>query len=530
MIVAIIPAKRRSNRLPDKNLLRINGVSLVAHAIHYAKKFNSVDDIVVSTDSEDVAEIARQNNALVHFRGDALTGEAPLMEVYQDVLNEWGSESVSFVVGIQPDHPTRRSDLDALLKYVQDNKIDDLCTVDRKGRRNGALRIMSTRALTAKPPLYASAVRDDCVNVHRAFDLLMSAHEMSPYAKEISVGNKMIGDGHPAFLIAEAACNHMCDMRMAKEMIDLAAEAGVDAIKFQTYKAERLTRKEATTYWQGKEIPQIEYYRQLDRFGALEYEELFAYSLEKDVIPFSTPFDVESADMLNDLGMSLFKIASCDLPDSRLLRRVAGFGKPVILSTGGSTVEEIERAVSTIFDAGNHQLIVMACMLSYPTTNEDANLLRVPALLEKYPGLIVGLSDHTEPDAHMAIPALGVALGAKVIEKHYTLDRELTGSGHFFSMNPEDLKKMVENVRLAETVLGSGALEVAERENPARNSARRSIVAERDIQSGETIESSMLGMKRPADGLPGWMIDDLLGKEAKVDIKADQALAMNMVK
>ena len=529
MIVAVIPAKRHSNRLADKNLLEIDGLSLVAHAVRYVKKFRSVDKIVVSTDAEEIAEIGRRSGAMIHFRGDVLSGEAPLVEVYRDVARELGRTNVSFLVGVQPDHPNKKSDLDALLRYVKDNQIDDLCTVDRNGKRNGALRIMSMRALTTTPPLYPSAVQDDCINIHCAFDLAMAAHEMSPYSKEIAVGDKMIGEGHPAFVIAEAACNHMCDLGLAKEMIDLAAEVGVDAIKFQTYKAEHLTRKGATTYWQGKQIPQIEYYRKLDRFGAPEYEELFAYGLEKGIIPFSTPFDLDSAEMLNDLDAPLFKIASCDLPDSRLLRCVAGFGKPVILSSGGSTVEEIERATATIFATGNHQLILMACMLRYPASNEDANLLRVSSLKEKYPGIIVGLSDHTEPDAHMIIPSLGVALGAKVIEKHYTLDRELSDSGHFFSMNPKDLKKMVQNVRLAESVLGDGALGVAEGEHAACDSARRSIVAERDIGNGETIESSMLGMKRPADGLPGWMMDELIGRRAKTDIQADQSLSIDMV-
>ena len=529
MIVAVIPAKRHSNRLADKNLLEIDGFSLVVHAIHYARKFRSVDKIVVSTDSEEVAEIARSNGAMIHFRGDVLSGETPLVEVYRDVARELGRVNVSFLVGVQPDHPNRKSDLDTLIRYVKDNRIDDLCTVDRHGKRNGALRIMSMRGLMADPPLYSSAVQDDCVNIHSSFDLAMAAHEMSPYSKEIAVGDRMIGEGHPAFVIAEAACNHMCDLGLAKEMIDLAADAGADAIKFQTYKAERLTRKGAMTYWRGKQIPQIEYYRALDRFGAPEYEALFAYGFEKGIITFSTPFDVESAELLNDLDAPLFKIASCDLPDSRLLRCVAGFGKPVILSSGGSMVEEIERAITTIFATGNHQLILMACMLSYPAPNKDANLLRIRSLKERYPGLIVGLSDHTEPDENMVIPSLGVALGAKVIEKHYTLDRELSDSGHFFSMNPKDLKKMVQNVRLAESVLGDGALGVAEGEHAARDSARRSIVAERDIGSGETIESSMLGMKRPADGLPGWMMDELIGRRAQTDIQADQSLFIDMV-
>ena len=529
MIVAVIPAKRHSNRLVDKNLLDIDGLSLVAHAIRYASKFKRVDTIVVSTDSEEVAEIARRNGAMVHFRVPELSGEAPLIEVYRDVTRELGLENISFLVGVQPDHPNRKSDLDALIRYVEARRIDDLCTVDRRGKRNGALRVMSMKALTADPPLYPCVVQDDCVNIHTAFDFAMAAHEASPYSKEITVGGKKIGVGHPAFLIAEAACNHMCDLGLAKKMIDLAADARVDAIKFQTYKAERLTRKGAMTYWRGKRIPQIEYYRKLDRFGAPEYEALIKHGREKGIIAFSTPFDVESAEMLNDLGAPVFKIASCDLPDSRLLRCVAGFGKPVILSTGGSTVEEIERAIATIFATGNHQLILMACTLSYPTANEDANLLRIHALKERYPGIIVGLSDHTEPDAHMVIPALGVALGAKVIEKHYTLDRNLSGSGHFFSMHPEDLRKMVQNVRLAECVLGDGALGVAEAENSARASARRSIVAERNIERGETIGSLMLGMKRPAEGLPGWMMDALIGKRAKTNIRADQAISMDMV-
>lgn len=529
MIFVVIPAKRHSSRLADKNLLEIDGLSLVAHAIRYAGRFKSVDKIVVSTDSEEVAEIARRNGAMVHFRGPELGGEVPLIEVYGDVAEKLGLENISFLVGIQPDHPNRKSDLDTLLKYVKDNRIDDLCTVDRHGKRNGALRVMSMKAFTADPPLRTSIVQDDCINIHTAFDFVMAAHEMSPHSKEIAVDGKMIGAGHPVFLIAEAACNHMCDLEAAKEMIDLAADAGADAIKFQTYKAERLTRKGAMTYWRGKRIPQIEYYRKLDRFGAPEYEALIKHGREKGIITFSTPFDVESAEMLNDLGAPIFKIASCDLLDSRLLRCVAGFGKPVILSTGGSTVEEIERAVATIFTTGNHQLILMACTLSYPAANEDANLLRIRALKEQYPGIIVGLSDHTEPDAHMVIPSLGVALGAKVLEKHYTLDRRLSGSGHFFSMNPEDLKKMVENVRLAEGVLGDGALGVGQAEIAARNSARRSIVAERNIERGETIESSMLGMKRPAEGLPGWMMDALIGQRAKTNIQADQAVSMDMV-
>ena len=164
----------------------------------YAGRFKSVDKIVVSTDSEKVAEIARRNGAMVHFRDLELSGEAPLIEVYRDVARELGRKDISFLVGVQPDHPNRKSDLDALLRYVKDNRIDDLCTINRRGERNGALRIMSVKALAADPPLHSSVVQDDCINIHTAFDFAMAAHEeMSPYSKKIAVGGKIIGAGHP---------------------------------------------------------------------------------------------------------------------------------------------------------------------------------------------------------------------------------------------------------------------------------------------------------------------------------------------
>lgn len=529
MIVAVIPAKLGSNRLPKKNLMEVGGVPLVVHAVKYAQAAKRVDRVVVSTDSDEIATLAARHGAATVWRGPELAGEAPLMDVYRHALDSTGWEGVDYVVGVQPDHPGRTSDLDEMIAYAEANRIDDFFTVDRNGKRNGALRILSRNALKASPLIYPSAYCDDCVNIHTSQDLAMAEHETSPFRHEIAVGGKKIGEGHPTFVIAEAACNHMCDMSLARRMIDLAAEAGADAIKFQTYKAEHLARKEATTYWRGQQISQIEYYRKLDRFGREEYRELFAYAREKGLIGFSTPFDLDSAAMLNEVGVSLFKIASCDLPDSRLLRRVAGYGKPMILSAGGSTPEEIDRAVATILEAGNHQLVLMSCMLSYPTPNENANLLRIPELRKRYPSLIIGLSDHTEPDRHMVIPGLGVSLGARVIEKHYTLDRSMKDSGHFFSVNPEDLKKMIENIRLTETVLGTGALGVTEQEMAARNNARRSIVAVRLIRRGETIESSMLGMKRPADGLPGWMMDQIVGKRAKREIEADQALAIDWV-
>lgn len=345
----------------------------------------------------------------------------------------------------------------------------------------------------------------------------------------ININGRKISNDAPTFVIAEAACNHMCDITIAKQMIDKAAEAGADSIKFQTYKAEKLVTKDAMAFWGEEQISQIEYYRRLDRFGKIEYDELFNYAENKGIIAFSSPFDIESADMLNELGMPLIKIASCEIPNINFIRHVAKFGKPILLSTGASTEEEVDRAIKTITNQGNNDIVLLACTLSYPTKNSDANFLRIRSLKEKYSDRVIGISDHTEPDENMIIPSIGVALGARVVEKHYTLDRTMTGSGHFFAVDPEDLKKMVKSIRLTESVLGDGKIGVAESEKKAWLSARRSIVAEVGIKKGDVITIDLLGFKRPADGLSASMVDQVVGKRAKVDINPDQRIFMDML-
>ena len=345
----------------------------------------------------------------------------------------------------------------------------------------------------------------------------------------VRVNDIVVSDENPVFVIAEAANNHMCSIARAKEMVDKAVESGVNAIKFQTYKAEKLARKGATLYWNGKETSQLEYYSRLDKFEEEDYRELFLYANKRGIIPFSTPFDVSSAIMLNDIGVDMFKVASCDITDHRLLKCIANFNKPVIISTGASTPDEIDSAIDIFYKEGNFNIILLACMLSYPTPDKDANLRRITALKERYPWMVIGLSDHTEPDENMIIPSLAVALGAKVIEKHYTLDRTMTGSGHFFSVDPDNLKDMVNNIRLTEITLGSKELVVDKVEMAARENARRSIVADQSISKGTIITSRMLGMKRPADGLPGNMIDKVIGRAAIDDIGQDQIITLDLL-
>ncbi len=345
----------------------------------------------------------------------------------------------------------------------------------------------------------------------------------------IDIQGRQISNDDKVFVVAEAACNHMCDMNLAKKLIDKAVDAGADAIKFQTYKAEKLVTKNAVAFWGEDKISQQEYYRRLDRFDRTEYKELFKYAHKKGIIAFSSPFDAESTEMLAEIGMPVFKIASCDIPDIRHLRYVASFGRPIILSTGASTINEIARAVREIFNQDNYQLMLLACTLSYPTKNEDANLRRIQTLKKCFPNIIIGLSDHTEPDNNMVIPSVAVALGARIIEKHYTLDRSMTGSGHFFAVDPDDLKRMVENIRLTEQILGQGRLGVTESEEKAWGSARRSIVADVPIAEGTFITSKMIGLKRPANGLPASLIDQVIGKTALKDIQEDEFISLDML-
>ncbi len=529
VIISIIPAKEDSSRLPNKNTQLINNMSLLEHAVVYSKTSNKIELIIVTTDSTLIAEQARNLGTTVIMRGKALCGETPLIDVYKDVLKKLTNNSITHVVGIQPDHPDRTANLDKAIQHALDNNIDDLFTLDARGNRNGALRILSARAFYNNNSIYPSAFIDNCTNIHSPYDYQIASANMSSTMQSINVEGKKIGVREPTFIIAEAACNHMCDMALAKKMINKAAEAGADAIKFQTYKAEKLVTKDATAFWGDETMSQLEYYHRLDRFGEEEYRELFSYAKEKGIIAFSSPFDEESNDMLERLNMPIYKIASCDICNIAHLRQISRYAKPIILSTGAATIDEIKNAIQTIFAEGNYQLILLACTLSYPTKPEDANIERITTLKKLFPKITIGLSDHTPPDKHMVIPAAAVALGAKIIEKHFTLDNCMTGSGHFFAVDPEALTNMVENIRMTEKILGNGKLGVAASEEKACFSARRSIVAEVAISKGQTISEKMLGLKRPADGLLGDRLHLVVGKQANQDILPDEQIHLSML-
>jgi N-acetylneuraminate synthase len=324
-------------------------------------------------------------------------------------------------------------------------------------------------------------------------------------------------------MIAEAGVHHRNSLTLACEYVLQASIAGAHAIKFQTYQARRLAARWATTYWDsGDERTQYDIFAERSLLTRGDYEELFELADELGILLLSTPFDPESATMLHELGMVAFKIASADITNYPLLRTVAAFGKPILLSTGASTFEEI-RATVDMLQEFNIPLTLLHCSLSYPTALADANLGRITRLREAFPNLVIGYSDHTQPqDSELACP-LAIGLGARVIEKHYTLNKALPEDDHYHAVDSAGLSRLVRNCYLAfEMTLGNE--EITEAEQPARTYARRSLVAARVISAGHVLTEDDVDCKRPGTGLSPTRIDEVLGKRAQRDFEEDELI------
>ncbi|HEY7696812.1 MAG TPA: N-acetylneuraminate synthase family protein [Vicinamibacteria bacterium] len=348
--------------------------------------------------------------------------------------------------------------------------------------------------------------------------------------KPVNFGGRLIGEGQPAFVIAEAGVNHNGDLELGRTLIREAASAGADAIKFQSYKAEKISTRTAPRYWVEPDDPkgsQYDSFKKLDSFGPDEHRELFRYAKERGILCFSAPFDDEAVDMLDELGAPGFKIASADLTDHPLLEKAASKGKPVILSTGLATIAEIGEAVEVVRRAGNDQLVLLHCTLQYPCAPENANLRMMLHMKAAFPDVPVGISDHT---LGIAVPQAAVALGAVAVEKHYTIDKTLPGNrDHYLSVDPRDLKEMVANIRTIEKAMGRYLKGPVEAESQAYKFARRSIVSKKAIARGTSITRDMLTFKRPGTGIYPKHVDVVVGRTAKVDIPEDTVLDWSMI-
>ena len=346
--------------------------------------------------------------------------------------------------------------------------------------------------------------------------------------QNIQIANKLIGPGQPVFVIAEAGVNHNGDLKMARALIDVAAEAGADAVKFQTFRADLLATSDApkaeyqlqTT---GDAESQFEMLRRLE-LSADAHRELQSYCNERGIIFLSTPFDEEAVDLLDELGVPAFKISSGDLTNSPLLEYVAGKGKPVILSTGMSELAELIEAVSVLNTAGCENPVLLHCVSNYPADASEVNLRAMQTMRSAF-DVPVGFSDHTEG---IDVALAAVALGACVIEKHFTLDRTLPGPDHRASLEPAELRELVRSIRRVESALGNGRKVPSASEIETAKVARRSLVAARDIPAGATLQREMVVLRRPGTGMSSTMIEMLVGRKTLREIAAGAILAEDM--
>ena len=335
---------------------------------------------------------------------------------------------------------------------------------------------------------------------------------------EIKISGRRIGAGHPCYIIAELSANHGQSYEKALEVVHAAKDAGADAIKLQTYTADTLTidcrRPEFIvgkgTLWEGKNLHDL----YAEAYTPWEWQpELKKEAEHMGLHCFSTPFDDTAVDFLEGMNVPAHKIASFELVDTELLKKVAATGKPVIMSTGMASFEEIEEGVVTLRANGCTQLALLKCTSAYPSLPEEMNLRTIPHLAESF-GVPVGLSDHT---LGVAVPVAAVALGACVIEKHLTVRRSDGGPDGAFSLEPDEFRTMVDAVRTAEKSFGKVSYEVNGKETASRL-FRRSLFVVQDVRKGEVFTRANVRSIRPGYGLPVKELDNVLGRTAKSDI------------
>ena len=345
----------------------------------------------------------------------------------------------------------------------------------------------------------------------------------------LNIGGRLVGPGLPCFIIAEAGVNHNGRIDLAHQLVEAAARMGADAIKFQTFKTEQLVTADApTAEYQKRGADGTESQFALLKRLELTHEmhlELIADCESRGLLFLSSPFEEQSADELVTLGLHALKLPSGELTNLPFLEHVAGKHVPTIISTGMSSLEEVDRAVKIFRAAGNEQVVLLHCVSNYPTDPTDCNLRAMQTLQSQF-DLPIGFSDHTEG---IEIAPVAVALGACVIEKHFTLDCNLAGPDHQASIEPDQFREMVRRIRVVESALGTGEKIPAQTERNTAEVARKSNVAAVDIPAGTIITAGMLKMKRPGTGLGADVLPHLLGRRSRQPIMMDSLIALEML-
>lgn len=336
--------------------------------------------------------------------------------------------------------------------------------------------------------------------------------------KRIRIGNRYVGEGEKTFIVAEMSANHLQDYDRAEKIIHAAKEAGADAVKLQTYTPDTITldcdneyfQITQGTIWDGTTLHKL--YE--TAYTPWEWQpKLKALANELGMECFSSPFDASAVDFMNEMDMPAYKVASFEINDIPLIRKIARIGKPIIFATGIAYLEDIERAVSVCKEEGNEQIILLKCTSTYPSPYEDMNLKVIPSMSQVFDA-ISGLSDHS---MGTAVAVASVALGAKMVEKHFTLSRADGGPDAAFSMEPAEFKQMVDEIRIVEKALGKVTYELTDKQKKSREDGR-SLFVVKDVKAGEKFTEDNVRSIRPAFGMHTMYYDEILGKTAKDDI------------
>ncbi|HII29722.1 TPA: N-acetylneuraminate synthase, partial [Candidatus Woesearchaeota archaeon] len=582
-VIAIIPARGGSKRVPRKNIRLLAGKPLIYYTIREAKKSGLIGRLIVSTDDKEIKGVCKGLGVEVIIRPEELARDStPMIPVLQHVISALkGSEAYEcdIVVVLQPTSPLRRAeDIDNTIKKLLETGADSaetfcevtehpatMFSLDRAGnakpidrenytkrsqelpmlyKENGAVYAVKTETLMKENRLYGRNHKAVIMPKERSLDiddmtdfklveLIMTeqtskeADKMSAKAETtIRIGNRLIGHNQPCFIVAEAGVNHNGSIELAKRLIDGAKEAGADAVKFQTW-----VTGEIVTRYSKKAAYQEENWDESDSFfesiKKIElphkaFGELSEYAKKAGIIFLSTPDDIISLDYLVGIGMPAIKIGSGGITDIRLLKRISEKNLPMILSTGMSTMEEVKDAVNILKSKGNDKLIILHCTSNYPARTEDVNLRAMKTLQESF-NTLVGYSDHTQD---IATPIAAVAMGACLVEKHFTLDKNLPGPDHKASLDPKDFGGMVNNIRRTEVILGYPEKKPVEREYEIIRVIRRSIVANNDTPKGTKLMDELLAFKLPGTGLPPKDITKVIGRKTKRLIRKDEQIKL----
>ncbi|MEW5847183.1 MAG: N-acetylneuraminate synthase [Myxococcota bacterium] len=569
-ILALVPARGGSKGLPGKNLKRLAGRTLVGWALERARRLSQKRAGVIihlSTDSDEIARAVPEDLRPPRLRPPELAQDhTAMMDVVEHELRVLAAEgqSPNVVLLLQPTSPLiSDEDVDALLAAcekagsaalvtpmehpvewsltLRDGMLGPLLPGELPTRRQdcaAAYRLVGVFASTVRflretkkftvPGRTAGVVipGSRAVDVDTAEDLAHCAALLRTRpAGVLRIGSREVGPGKPCLVIAEAGVNHNGDEARAMEMVRVAAAAGADAVKFQTFKTSALVtasaRKAAYQVANtGSDDGQKDMLAQLE-LPREAYARLKAEAERLGIIFLSTPFESESAKLLNDLGVHAFKLPSGEITNHPFLQEVAAMGRPMILSSGMATLEEVEAAVDAVRAAGASSVAMLHCVSSYPAPVEHTNLRAMDSLSDAL-GIPVGLSDHSM-GIDVAIAA--VARGGSIIEKHFTLSRSLPGPDHAASLEPGELREMIASIRRVEAALGDGIKRPTPQELDTAIAARKSLVAARALPAGHVLTTGDIAIKRPGSGISPARLREVLGRGLARSVEEDAVLA-----